>query len=191
MNFGYARVSRRDQHIEQQELMLREAGCQRIFLDQGESGADGNRPELQRLLDQLRLDDVVVVTKLDRLSRSLVDMLSIVRTIESRGAGLRSLAESVVDTTTPAGCLTFQIFAVVAEFERERMRERTREGLARAKAKGIQLGRKRKLSLDQSLSLRKLRQSGSSYGELARTFGISRSTARQYVMEDDATCPRI
>ena len=96
MQLGYARVSTPEQHTEQQETALREAGCDRVFVDHGVSGAAADRPELERLLDQLRDDDVVVVTKLDRLGRSLPQVFDIVETIEQRGAGLRSIAESEI-----------------------------------------------------------------------------------------------
>ena len=134
MQLGYARVSTQEQHTQQQESALQDAGCDRVFVDHGISGAAADRPELERLLDQLREGDVVVVTKLDRLGRSLPQVFDLVETIEQRGAGLRSLAESDIDTTTAAGKLVFRLFAVVAEFERDRLRERTMEGIARARA---------------------------------------------------------
>ena len=133
-----------------------------------------------RLLDQLREGDVVVVTKLDRLGRSLPQIFDIVETIEQRGAGLRSLAESDIDTTTAAGKLVFRVFAVVAEFERDRLRERTLEGIARARAAGTHLGRPKTLDTHQITNLRRLRKQGESYGSLAKTFKIARSTAREY-----------
>ena len=180
MQLGYARVSTPEQHTEQQETALREEGCDRVFVDHGISGAAADRPELERLLDQLRDGDVVVVTKLDRLGRSLPQVLDIVETIEQRGAGLRSLAESDIDTTSAAGKLVFRVFAVVAEFERDRLRERTLEGIARARAEGTHLGRPHSLDEHSVAHLRTLRQHGASYGSLAKTFNIGRSTARRY-----------
>lgn len=180
MNLGYARVSRTDQHVEQQESALREAGCEKIFVDHGVSGATRSRPELDRLLDQLRPGDVVYVTKIDRLSRSLQQMLEVVGEIEDRGAGIVSLAESAIDTTSAAGKLVFGVFSVVAEFERDRIRERTNEGLARAKANGTRLGRPIRLSEREIQNLRDLRNDGWTFSRLAEVFRISRSTARKY-----------
>ena len=180
MEFGYARVSTLEQNTQQQESALKDAGCDRVYIDHGVSGAAEERPDLNRLLDQLREGDVVVVTKLDRLGRSLPQIFDIVETIEQRGAGLRSLAESDIDTTTAAGKLVFRVFAVVAEFERDRLRERTLEGIARARAAGTHLGRPKTLDTHQITNLRRLREQGESYGSLAKTFKIARSTAREY-----------
>ena len=180
MLFGYARVSTPEQNTTQQETALWDAKCDRVFVDHGVSGTVANRPELERLLDQLREDDVVVVTKLDRLGRSLPQVFDIVESIEERGAGLRSLAESDIDTTSAAGKLVFRVFAVVAEFERDRLRERTLEGIARARAEGTHLGRPQSLDDHSIAHLRTLRKQGASYGSLAKTFGIGRSTARRY-----------
>ena len=183
MQLGYARVSTQDQHTQQQESGLHEAGCDRVFVDHGVSGAAEVRPGLERLLDQLRDGDVVVVTKLDRLGRSLPQVFEIVETIEQRGAGLRSLAESDIDTTSAAGKLVFRVFAVVAEFERDRLRERTLEGIARARAEGTHLGRPHSLDDNSIAHLRTLRQQGASYGSLAKTIGIGRSTTRRYCQQ--------
>ncbi len=180
MRLGYARVSRTDQHTEQQEIALRDAGCEKILVDRGVSGALKSRPQLDRLLDQLRPEDVVVVTKIDRLSRNLRQMLDLVEVIHERGADLVSLAEREIDTTTAAGKLVFALFAVVAQFERDRLRERTKEGLERAKANGSRLGRPRGLSDSNYSKLRKMRKQGWSYSELADVFKISRTTARKY-----------
>ena len=183
MQLGYARVSTLEQNTLQQETALKEAGCERVYVDHGISGAAEDRPDLERLLDQLRDGDVVVVTKLDRLGRSLPQVFDIVETIEQRGAGLRSLAESDIDTTSAAGKLVFRIFAVVAEFERDRLRERTLEGIARARAEGTHLGRPQSLDDQKIQQLRTLRAQGASYGSLAKTFRIGRSTARRYCQD--------
>jgi DNA invertase Pin-like site-specific DNA recombinase len=126
MIIGYARVSTEDQHLDAQIAALKDAGAERIFADKI-SGSKRSRPELDRMLDQLRSGDVVLVSKYDRLARSLVDLLDIVAQIETGKAGFRSLAEDI-DTTTPAGRLIFHVFASIAQFERERIRERTMEG---------------------------------------------------------------
>lgn len=134
MIIGYARVSTEDQNLDGQIDTLKAAGAERIFADKI-SGTALCRPELDRLLDQLRHGDVITVTKYDRLARSLRDLLDIVDTIQAHGASFRSLAEDI-DTTTPAGRLVFHVFASIAQFERERISERTREGLEAARKRG-------------------------------------------------------
>ena len=180
MLIGYARVSTDEQHTDQQESALKAAGCERVYVDHGVSGADAERPQLEKLLDQLRPDDIVVVTKLDRLGRDLRHMLDVIEHINETDAGLRSLAESDIDTTTAAGKLVFRVFSVVAEFERDRLRERTKEGMDRAKANGVKFGRKQLLTEEAIDHLRALREQGASYGSLAKTFKVSPSTARNY-----------
>ena len=134
MIIGYARVSTDDQSLDSQTDALSATGAEKVFADKI-SGSRRARPELDRMLEQLRDGDVVTVTKYDRLARSLKDLLEIVEAIRERGAGFRSLAEDI-DTTTPAGRLVFHVFASIAQFERERISERTREGLASARKRG-------------------------------------------------------
>lgn len=182
MNFGYARVSTDDQATAAQLDALREAKCERMFEERA-SGGRWDRPELHRMLDQLRDDDVVVVWKLDRLSRSLKDLLSIMEKIEAAGAGFRSLTESI-DTTTPAGRMMMQMVGVFAEFEREMIRERTRAGLERARKKGRHPGRKPKLSDDQRKEVRDMVRSGKrTEAEAARLFNVHRSTISRVMRE--------
>lgn len=144
MIIGYARVSTEDQNLDDQLDALKAAGAGRIFADRI-TGTARNRPELDRLLDQLRQGDVITVTKYDRLARSLRDLLDIVDTIQAQGAGFRFLAE-YIDTTTPAGRLVFHVFASIAQLERERISERTKEGLDAARKRG-RLGGKPPLAL--------------------------------------------
>jgi DNA invertase Pin-like site-specific DNA recombinase len=178
MIVGYARVSTEDQHLDAQVFALQEAGADRIWSEKI-SGARKERPELNRLLDQLRPGDVVVVAKYDRLSRSLQDLLGIVEDIRARGAGFRSLAEDI-DTTTPAGRLVFHVFASIAQFERERISERTREGLAVARKRGRIGGRPPALSPERRAEVRRMRDSeGRSIAELARLFKVSPNTVRR------------
>jgi DNA invertase Pin-like site-specific DNA recombinase len=127
----------------------------RIFADKI-TGTARSRPELDRLLDQLRQGDVITVTKYDRLARSLRDLLDIVDTIQAQGAGFRSLAEDI-DTTTPAGRLVFHVFASIAQFERERISERTKEGLEAARKRGRVGGRPPALSAAQKAEVRRMR----------------------------------
>jgi len=139
MIIGYARVSTDDQKLDPQTDALDAAGAERIFADKI-TGTKRTRPQLDLMIDQLRQGDVVVVAKYDRLARSLKDLLDIVEAIGDRGAGFRSLAEDI-DTTTPAGRLVFHVFASIAQFERERISERTKEGLVAARKRGRVGGR--------------------------------------------------
>src|SRR6267378_4698504 len=132
MLIGYARVSTNEQDTSAQAAALKAAGCERIYRENA-SGGRWDRPELNRLLDQLRKGDVLVVWKLDRLSRSLRDVLTIMERLSDGGAGFRSLTEAI-DTTTPAGRMMMQMVGAFAEFERAMIRERTQAGLAVARA---------------------------------------------------------
>jgi len=178
MIFGYARISTSDQSLDSQTDALTAAGAERIFADTI-SGTNRERPELAQLLDQLRDGDVVTVTKYDRLARSLHDLLDIVKAIEKRGAGFRSLAEDI-DTTTSAGRLIFHVFASIAQFERERISERTREGLQAARKRGRVGGRPPALTTDQKVEVRRMRdQEGRAIAAIAKLFGVSTTTVRR------------
>ncbi len=175
---GYARVSTDDQSLDSQKDALSAAGAKKVFADRI-SGSRRARPELDRMLEQLRDGDVVTVTKYDRLARSLKDLLEIVETIRERGAGFRSLAEDI-DTTTPAGRLVFHVFASIAQFERERIAERTREGLASARKRGRIGGRPPALSPAQKDEVRRMRDIESrAVSEIARLFKVSERTVRR------------
>lgn len=174
MLIGYARVSTEEQKLEGQLDALKAAGAERIFTDKV-SGKTRQRPELEKMLDQLRDDDVVVVAKYDRLARTLRDLMEIVEAIREKGAGFRSLGEEI-DTTTPAGRLIFHVFGSIAEFERERIVERTKEGLAAARKRGRVGGRPAALSPEAREQVRKLRDEGVRAAEIARMFKVSRST---------------
>jgi DNA invertase Pin-like site-specific DNA recombinase len=178
MIVGYARVSTDDQNLEAQTDALKEAGAQRLFSEKL-SGKLRDRPELDRALDLLRPDDVLVVTKYDRLARSLKDLLEIVETIQDKGAGFRSLAEDI-DTTTSAGRLVFHVFASIAQFERERIAERTREGLDAARRRGRIGGRPTALTADQREEVRRMRdEEGRRPSEIAKLFKVSPNTVRR------------
>ncbi len=174
MILGYARVSTGERNLD----ALGRAGAGRVFADRiGESPR--SRPELDRLFDQLREGDVVVVAKYDRLARSLKDLLEIVEAIRARGAGFRSLAEDI-DTTTPAGRLTFHVFASIAQFERERISERTREGLEAARRRGRVWGRPPALSPSQKEEARRMRdEERRPLSEIAGLFRVSAKTVRR------------
>ncbi|MEM8594968.1 MAG: recombinase family protein [Pseudomonadota bacterium] len=178
MIFGYARVSTAEQSLDGQEDALRVAGAERLFSEQV-CGAVVERPALASLLDRLRPGDVVVVTKFDRLARSLPELLRLVAAIEAAGAGLRSLAEAI-DTSWPAGRLVFDVFAAIADFERGRIAERTREDLAAARRRGVVGGRPRALSPAQKAEVRRMRdEERRRLPEIAALFRVSVATVRR------------
>lgn len=175
MIVGYARVSTTDQDTAMQTDALRRAGCERIY-EESKSGKSKDRPELNRCLDVLREGDVLVVWRLDRLGRSLKDLIEVVSELESKGIGFQSLNESI-DTTSPSGKLIFHVFAALSEFERSLIQERTKAGLAAARARGRKGGRPKKLTRDQ---IRKAKAMLSdpmmTKSEVAKHFGVSRVT---------------
>jgi len=176
MLIGYARVSKIDQQDTRAQVKaLKQAGCKRIF-EESASGGRWDRPELHRALDQVRHGDVLVVWKLDRLSRSLKDLLYILEKLTEAGGGFRSITEHV-DTTTPAGRMMLQMLGAFAEFERSMVRERTRMGLQAARDRGRVGGRKPKLKPNQRAEVVEMVNSGTkSAAEAARLFGFHRST---------------
>ncbi len=183
MLLGYARISKGDdQSTAAQKNALLKAGCERIF-DETASGGRWDRPELHRMIDQLREGDVIVVWKLDRLTRSLKDLLHILDKIEAAKAGFRSLTENI-DTTTPAGRMMMQMIGSFAEFERAMIRERTSAGLAQARAEGRVGGRRPKLNPKQRSEIADSVITGrKSAAEMARIFGVSQPTVSRIVAE--------
>lgn len=180
MRVGYARVSSDDQKLDLQLDALRKAGCKKIFEDR-KSGARAERPGLSKLLEVLREGDIIVVWRLDRLGRSLRDLLELVGRFELEQVGLRSLQENI-DTTTSGGMLVFHIFGALAEFERNIIRERTRAGLAAARARGRLGGRPKALDKKQQRMLIKLYQSREhSIAELCELFQVSKPTLYSYL----------
>ena len=175
MIIGYARVSTSDQDTTLQINALTASGCERIYQEY-KSGKSKDRPELTRCLDALREGDILIVWRLDRLGRSLKDLIEIVSELESKGVGFQSLNESI-DTTSSSGKLIFHVFAALSEFERSLIQERTKAGLAAARARGRKGGRPKKLSDDQ---IRKARAMLSdpmmTKSEVAGHFGVSRVT---------------
>ena len=140
------------------------------------SGAKRARPELARMLDQLRAGDVVVVSRLDRLARSTRDLLEIAEQLKEAEAGLRSLHEPWADTTSPAGRMVLTVFAGIAEFERELIHERTRSGRVAAKARGVRFGRPPKLTADQIALAQRLVDEGASVPEASKILNVHRAT---------------
>jgi len=172
MKVGYARVSTRDQEAHLQTDALTQAGCERIYEEKA-SGAQRDRPELHNALEYLRAGDVLVVWKLDRLARSLRQLIETVEDLQERGIGFISLTEGI-DTTSAGGKLVFHIFGALAEFEREMITERTKAGLNAAKARGRKLGRPTALTESQIMAARSLRAAGDhSMAEIADQFGVS------------------
>jgi DNA invertase Pin-like site-specific DNA recombinase len=193
MLLGYARVSKADdQDTAAQTGTLKAAGCARVFEERA-SGGRWDRPELQRLLDQLREGDAVVVWKLDRLSRSLKDLLHILEKIDAVGASFRSLTEAI-DTSGPAGRMMMQMLGCFAEFERAMVRERTRAGLTAARARGRTGGRRPKLLAQQRTEILGMLAAGRTGADVARIFRVHRATISRIVAEartmaTDATPP--
>ena len=175
MLIGYARVSTNDQETAAQVTALKAAGCERIYREKA-SGGRWDRPELHRVLDQLRKGDVLVVWKLDRLSRSLRDVVTIMERLAEAKAGFRSLTEAI-DTTTPAGRMMMQMVGAFAEFERAMLRERTKVGLDAARQEGRIGGRRPKLSSQQQAEIRRMVSRGDkTAADAARLFKIHPAT---------------
>ena len=175
MLIGYARVSTDDQDTAVQVKALKAAECEFIFREKA-SGGRWDRPELHRLLDQLRKGDVLVVWKLDRLSRSLRDVLVIMERLVEAKAGFRSLTEAI-DTTTPAGRMMMQMLGAFAEFERSMLRERTKAGLNAAREEGRIGGRRPKLSAQQQAEIRSMVSKGrKTAADAARLFKVHPAT---------------
>ena len=184
MLIGYARVSTVDQDLSLQIDALNDAGCEKIFRDTA-TGATVERPSLHQALKYARKGDTVLVWRLDRLGRSLRDLIDTVETLNAGGIGLRSLQESI-DTTTSGGRLIFHVFGALAEFERCLVRERTHAGLEAARARGRMGGRPRKLSKAQiQLAHRLYAERKHTLRELCTILGVSRTTLYAYLRRRD------
>lgn len=185
MLVGYARVSTLDQTMALQHDALNKAGCERIFTDTA-SGAKADRPGLAESLDFVRPGDTLVVWKLDRLGRSIRHLIDTINALQERGVGFRSITEQI-DTTTSGGKLIFHVFAALAEFERDIIRERTQAGLTAARARGRKGGRPRVTGLDDPKKIAILRQlyddKQHSIAEICRTLRVSRATLYRYLKE--------
>lgn len=175
MNIGYARVSTDGQSVTTQVEQLTAAGCEKVFQEVA-SGAQRDRAQLRRLLKTLNPGDVVTVTRLDRLARSTRDLLNLLAAIGEKQAGFRSLNDGWADTTTPHGRLLLTVLGGLAEFERELIRARTGEGRERAKARGVKLGRKPKLTAHQRREALSRREQGETLTAIARSYNVSHST---------------
>lgn len=180
---GYARVSTAEQTIDMQVMALECAGCDHIYQDQGVSGVTIEREGLDRLLRDIRPLDTLVVWKLDRLGRSLSNLIFTLRGLHESGIAFISLRD-VIDTTTASGRLSFHIMAALAEFERDLISERTKEGMKAAAKRGSKIGRPRKLAESDVLKVRHEWKNGRKIDTLARDHGVHPRTVYRYLHHD-------
>jgi DNA invertase Pin-like site-specific DNA recombinase len=179
MKYGYARVSPggKSESVDAQARQLTKVGCKKVLRDVHVSGTKTERARLRRLIETLSPGDVLMVTRLDRLARSTRDLLNALAAISDRKAGFRSLGDAWADTTTSHGRLMLTVLGGLAEFERDLIRARTAEGRERAKARGVRLGRKPKLTAHQQQEARRRRESGEeTLADIARSYNVSHST---------------
>ena len=174
MKIGYARVSTDDQNPDLQLAALRLEGCERIFTDKA-TGAHVKRPALAKCLKILKDGDTLIVWKLDRLGRSLRDLITLLDDLKGRGVAFRSLTEAI-DTATPTGRAMWQMVGILAELERSLIQERTKAGRAAARARGVKMGRKPILTAGQVAHARKLVRQGEHPKDVAKLLGVSRRT---------------
>ncbi|MCH4852314.1 recombinase family protein [Bifidobacterium pseudolongum] len=173
--FGYARVSTTDQNPDSQIDMLTAAGCDRIFVDYA-SGAKEHRPQLDLMLEMLREGDQCVCVRLDRLGRSVQNLLALINRFNDMGVQFKSLTEQI-DTTTPGGVLIFNVFGAMAQFERDLIRERTNAGLKAARARGRKGGRPARLTADQVKEVRRKYDGGTmTVKEIADLYDVGKTT---------------
>lgn len=183
MIFGYARVSTIEQNLDRQLDLLIAAGAEEIVQEKI-TGTKADRPELNRLLDKLREGDLILITDLTRLGRSTKDLFNLVEQIEKKGANIKSLKENWIDTTTPQGKLLFTMFAGISQFERDLISQRTKEGLAAARARGRKGGRRPKLDATKKDAIYSLyQQRKTSIKELCKMFDISKPTLYKVIEE--------
>ena len=180
LKLGYARVSTLDQNLALQHDALKEAGCEKIYIEQM-SGAIRERPALAEALEYARSGDTLIVWKLDRLARSMKQLIETIESLRLRGIGFRSLTEAI-DTTTPQGVLVFHMFSALAEFERALIRERTRAGLKAAKRMGRIGGRPAKLTEDDlDVARTLLANPDITVADVADRIGVSPATLYRYI----------
>jgi DNA invertase Pin-like site-specific DNA recombinase len=186
MFIGYARVSTEEQNLDLQLRALKMAGCHHVITDQGVSGARDDRPGLARAMSKLKKGDTLVVWRLDRLGRSLPHLIGIIHDLHLRGVALKSVCEQI-DTASPAGRFYLHMLAALAEFERELIRDRTNAGIAAARARGVKLGRPRKLSKAQARKAVRRLWAGEDLRALAQELGVSPQTLRRTLVRHDRT----
>jgi len=176
MIYGYARVSGDGQSLEAQLSALKDQGCNRIWSEKESGAATANRKALAAVMRQLGQGDVLIVTRLDRLARSTRDLLNTLASISEAGAGFKSLAEPMIDTTSAHGALVVTILGAIAEFERKLIKARCDEGRKRALANGIKFGRKPKLTRQQIAEALARREAGETLADIGRSYNVSHST---------------
>ncbi len=181
---GYARVSSIGQSLEVQIEKLKSNHCEKIYQEK-KSGTNANRAELKKCLDYVREGDVLVITKLDRLARSTVDLHNILQQLNEKGVGFRVLDQSI-DTTSPTGKLLFGILASIAEFETELRKERQMEGISKAKNNGVVFGRKAKLSDSQIEEMRQKRTNGVLIKDLMTAYSLSKASVYRLLSETNS-----
>ncbi len=174
MKLGYARVSTEDQNPDLQLTALKRAGCDKIFTDKA-TGTNAERPALAKCLKALKAGDMLTVWKLDRLGRSLRDLIALLDDLKAQGVAFQSLTEAI-DTETPTGRAMWQMVGILAELERSLIQERTKAGRAAAEARGVRMGRKRLLSAQQVTHARKLIEQGEGPNNVAKSLMVSRRT---------------
>jgi DNA invertase Pin-like site-specific DNA recombinase len=172
---GYARVSTRGQDTALQEEQLRAAGCTKIFHEKM-SGVRADRPQLRRMLKMVTAGDVVIVSRLDRLARSSRDLLNTIHELNQAGASFKSLSEQWCDTTTSHGRLILTVLGGLAEFERELIMSRTQAGIQKARDKGVQFGRKPRLSVSEKHKIAERFAKGETGAQLAEVYGVGIAT---------------
>ncbi len=182
MKIGYARVSTEEQSLNRQIDMLNEVGCEKIF-EEKISGIKRERQELIKMLEQLRKGDLIIVADLTRLSRSVKELFQLVEQIEAKGANIKSLKESWMDTSTPQGKLMFTIFAGISQFERDLISQRTIEGLVAARARGKKGGRPPKDEKDIKLAKKMYEEKIYSISEITKATGIGKTALYKYFKE--------
>lgn len=181
MIYGYARVSTQDQDLTIQRQTLAAAGCERVFAEKI-SGAKSDRPELAAMLAALQAGDIVIVTRIDRLARSLVDLLHILKAVGDKGAGFKSLTEVWADFTNPIGRMIIGVMGSLAEYERSLIRERTDAGRKRAKAEGRRIGGPLpRITQEQRQAVCARRALGESQSAVAAAVGISRGSVKRII----------
>ncbi len=186
MKIGYARVSTLEQNTDMQKKALKKSGCKKVLVDQV-SGTVAKRPGLEKAKELLRKGDTLVVWRLDRLGRSLRDLIEWVRYLDERGVGLESLHESI-NTSTPTGKLTFHLFGALAEFERNLICERTQAGLSAARARGRRGGRRKALDAEKrSVAVNLYNEKKMTVGKICELMGISKPTLYSYIRERQET----
>ncbi|MBZ0188465.1 MAG: recombinase family protein [Candidatus Obscuribacterales bacterium] len=180
MKIGYARVSTKEQSLDIQVKALKRAGCKLIYQEKV-SGVGRDRPEFQKMMEQIRKGDVLVIWRLDRLARSTRLLLDTIEQLKEKGASFKSLSESWADTTSATGKLVMTFFAGLAEFERDLIRDRTDVGRRAAIERGVRFGRPTKMTADQLKLARKLLKQGESIRHVADIFGVHFTTLYRYL----------